>query len=97
MYIATVPNRNSPPALLLREGYREGGKVKTRTLANLSHLPADQIETLRRVFRGEKLVPAAQSFETVDTRLHGHVEAVLAAMKAIGFESLRGVATDAIQ
>jgi hypothetical protein len=53
MYIATVPNRNSPPAILLRQGYREGGKVKTRTLANLSHLPKERIEALRLALRGE--------------------------------------------
>ena len=53
MYIATVPNRTSPPALLLRENYREGGKTKSRTLANLSKLPAERIEALRRAFRGD--------------------------------------------
>ena len=55
MYIATVPNRSSPPALLLREGYREGGKVKTRTLANLSKLPAEAIAALRCVLKGDQL------------------------------------------
>ncbi len=58
MYIAKVPNRSSPPAFLLRESYREGSKVKNRTLANLSHLPREQIEALRRLFKGERLVPA---------------------------------------
>jgi hypothetical protein len=53
MYIATVPNRNSPPALLLRESFRQNGKVKNRTLANLSHWPAARIEALRRLLRGE--------------------------------------------
>ncbi len=53
MYIATVPNRNSPPALLLRESYRQDGKVRNRTLANLSHWPAARIEALRRLLRGE--------------------------------------------
>jgi hypothetical protein len=53
MYIATIPNRGSPPALLLREGYREGTKVKTRTLANLTHWPAQRIEALRRCLKGE--------------------------------------------
>jgi hypothetical protein len=47
MFIATIPNRNSPPAILLREGYREGGKVKTRTLANLTGLPPEKIEALK--------------------------------------------------
>ncbi len=53
MYIATIPNRNSPPAILLREGYREGNKVKNRTLANLTHWPAERIEALRRALRGD--------------------------------------------
>jgi transposase len=53
MYIATVPNRNSPPAILLREAFRENGKVKNRTLANLSHWPAAHIEALRRALRGD--------------------------------------------
>jgi transposase len=53
MYIATVPNRNSPPALLLRESFRQNGKVKNRTLANLTHWPAARIEALRRLLRGE--------------------------------------------
>ena len=57
MYIATIPNRNSPPAILLRESYRDHGKVKSRTLANLSKLPAESIEVLRRSLKGEQLAP----------------------------------------
>src|SRR5713226_8373906 len=53
MYIATIPNRNSPPAILLRHAYRENGKVKNRTLANLSHWQSARIEALRRALRGE--------------------------------------------
>ena len=53
MYIATIPNRNSPPAILLRVAYRENGKVKNRTLANLSHWPPARIEALRRALRGD--------------------------------------------
>lgn len=53
MYITTIPNRNSPPAILLREAFREGGKVKNRTLANLSHWPPARIEALRRALRGD--------------------------------------------
>jgi len=53
MYIATVPNRSSPPAVLLRESFRQGGQVKNRTLANLSHWPAARVEALRRLLRGE--------------------------------------------
>jgi len=85
MYIATIPNRNSPPAILLREGYREGGKVKTRTLANLSRLPPEAIDALRRVLKGEKLVHANDAFEAVTSLHHGHVQAVLDAMRRLGF------------
>jgi hypothetical protein len=53
MYVATVPNRSSPPAILLRESYREGDRVKTRTLANLSHWDPARVEALRRALRGE--------------------------------------------
>ena len=53
MYVATIPNRGSPPAILLREGYREGKKVKTRTLANITHWPAQRVEALRRSLKGE--------------------------------------------
>ena len=57
MYIATIPNRSSPPAILLRESYRQDGKVKTRTLANLTHWPPAQLEALRRVLRGDTSWP----------------------------------------
>ncbi len=68
MCIAIVPNRSSPPAVLLRERYREGGKAKNRTLANLSSLSMDQVEALRAVLRGEKLVPVADLFEFSSSR-----------------------------
>jgi hypothetical protein len=53
MYIATIPNRTSPPAILLRQGYREGKQVQSRTLANLTHWRPERIEALRRALRGE--------------------------------------------
>ena len=53
MYISAIPNRDSPPAILLRESYRENGKVKNRTLANLTHWPAERVEALRRALRGD--------------------------------------------
>ena len=65
MYVAVVPNRGSPPAILLRESYREAGKTKNRTLANLSGWPAERIEQLRAVLRGDKLLPAAEAVEIV--------------------------------
>ena len=61
MYVTRIPNRDSPPAVLLRESYREGGKVKSRTLANISDWPEAKIESLRRVLAGETLVPLAPS------------------------------------
>ena len=90
MYIATIPNRSSPPAILLREGYREHGKVKTRTLANLSKLPPEAVEAVRRVLKGEKLVNAADAFEALSSLHHGHVQAVLEAMGRLGFANLIG-------
>ena len=90
MYVATIPNRDSPPAILLRESYREEGKVKTRTLANLSKLPARAIAAVRRVLKGEKLVSTDEAFEIVEngSQAHGHVEAVLTAMRRLGFSGL---------
>ena len=88
MYIATVPNRGSPPAILLREGYRQGGHVKTRTLANLSKLPPDAVAALRQVLKGETLVRAHDAFEAVASLHHGHVQAVLDAMRRLGFANL---------
>ena len=88
MYIATVPNRNSPPAILLRESYRENGQVKTRTLANLSQLPTEAIEVLRRSLKGEKLVAADQAYEITASFHHGHAQAVLTAMRRLGLSQL---------
>ena len=90
MYIATIPNRNSPPAILLREGYREDGKVKNRTLANLSKLPPEAIEAVRRILKGERLVSTDEFFEIIEdgSPAHGHVEAVTIAMRRLGFAGL---------
>jgi len=88
MYIDVVPNRNSKPAILLRESYREDGKVKKRTLANLSHFPLDQVDTLRHVLKGEHLAPVDSLFEVTDSKLHGHVNAVRMAMKRLSFDKL---------
>ncbi len=89
MYIATIPNRNSPPAILLRESYREKGKVKSRTLANLSNLPAQSIDILRRSLKGENLV-SADAFEIIKdgSPAHGHVEAVMTAMRRLDLSRL---------
>ena len=88
MYIATVPNRRSPPAILLREGYREGGQVKNRTLANLSHWPLAKVERLRRVLRDEPLAPVDTLGEIVASAHHGHVQAVRTTMQRLGFDTL---------
>ena len=77
MYIAVVPNRNSSPAVLLREGWREGNRTRQRTLANLSDWPAEKIETFRRLLRDEPLVSPQDLFTTQKTLPHGHVEAIL--------------------
>ena len=88
MYVALVPNRNSPPAYLLREGYREDGKVKSRTLANLSHWPLAKIERLRRVLRDEVLSGAAEGLTMLRSLPHGHVAAVLGIARKIGLDRL---------
>ena len=88
MHIDTIPNRNSRPAYLLRESVREGKRVRKRTLANLSSLPIEQIETIRRVLKGERLGPVGDGLEVVRSRAHGHVEAVLGAMRRLGFDKL---------
>ena len=84
MYIDIVPNRNSPPAVLLRESYREGGKAKKRTLANLSKLPMEKVELLRRVLRGDKLIAPGELLEVERSLPHGHVEAVLGTIRRLG-------------
>lgn len=88
MYVAYVPNRNSPPAILLRESYRQEGKVKTRTLANLSHLPENVIELVRRSLKGENFISTGQKLQKINSWHHGHVDAVLRAIKRLGLEKL---------
>jgi transposase len=89
MYVTRVPNRGSPPAVLLRESYREGGKVKTRTLANLSRWPEPKVEKLQRALKG---VPAtldlSEAFEITRSLPHGHVAAVLGTARRLGVEEL---------
>lgn len=81
MYIERVPNRSSPPAILLRESFREGERVRKRTLANLSDWPAHRIEALAAVLKGQSVVGNIESaFEITRSRPHGHVAAVLGAL-----------------
>jgi len=88
MYIETVPNRNSPPAILLREGWREGKKTHKRTLANLSGWPELKIETLRRLLRDEALVSPSDLVDTEQTLPHGHVEAILGMIRKLGLDAM---------
>ena len=89
MHIAKIPNRNARPSYLLRETYREAGKVKNRTLANLSKLPIERIETLRAALRGDPLAPIGDTgFEIQRSLPHGHVLAALATARRIGLDDL---------
>ena len=89
MYIERVPNRNSPPAVLLRESYREGNKVRKRTLANLSKLPDDTIENLRIVLKGGVAVENyGDAFEILRSLPHGHVSAVLETINQLGLPEI---------
>jgi hypothetical protein len=89
MYVATIPNRGAPPAILLRESYREAGKTKNRTLANLSDWPSERIELFRAVLRGDKLAPlGSNGFEIRRSLPHGHVLAALTVARRIGLDDL---------
>lgn len=89
MYVERIPNRNSPPAILLRESYRDGNKFKRRTLANLSDWPAAKIEALRRVLRDEAVAPTDENAFTLLRSLpHGHVAAALGALRKIGLDKI---------
>ena len=92
--MAVIPNRNSPPAILLRESYREGGRVKNRTLANLSDWPSERIEALRALLRGELALGARHALAdafVIDRSLpYGHVAAVLGTLKRVRVDGLLG-------
>src|SRR6516164_924823 len=88
MYVTRVPNRNSPPAVLLRESYREGGKVKNRTLANLSSWPEAKVEALSRALKGLPPAGLEGMVEVSRSLPHGHVAAVLGTARALGLEEL---------
>lgn len=90
MHIHIVPNRDSPPTVLLRESYREGTKVRKRTLANLSSLSASQVEAIRAVLAGQALQPPSQALEITASLAHGHVHAVALAMQRLDLASLLG-------
>jgi len=90
MYVVTVPNRSSPPAILLRESFRQDGKVRNRTLANLSHWPPPQVDALRAVLKGATSLgtPLPQAFDIVRSRPYGHVAAVFGTLHRLHLDSL---------
>ena len=92
MHIHIVPNRGSPPTVLLRESFREGSKVRKRTLANLSSLSAAQIEAIRATLLGQPLQPVAQPlaqpFEALCSPSHGHVHAVALTLQRLSLAGL---------
>ena len=91
MYIESVPNRNSPPAVLLRESYRENGKVRKRTLCNLSDWPAAHVEGLRGVLKGGTVIaPDREAFTVVRSLPHGHIAAAIGTARKIGLDRILG-------
>ena len=88
MYIETVPNRNSRPAILLRQGWREGKRVRKKTLANLTDWPSEKVEALRQVLKGRRLIAPEDAFTVERSRPHGHVEALLSVCRRLGLERL---------
>ena len=84
MYIERVPNRNSPPTILLRESYRQDGKVRKRTLANLSKWSPELIEQFQNLLRGSRTIDQlSEAFEVVRSHSHGHVRAVLGTLQRV--------------
>ncbi len=91
MYIERVPNRNSPPAVLLRESYREGDKVKKRTLTNLSKLPEDVVDNMKLALKRAKVSIESEmpsNFEVIRSLPHGHVAAILETIKKLGLSQI---------
>jgi len=88
MYIANIPNRGSKPTIIIREGYRENGKVKNRTIANITHWPKEKINALRLVLKGKKIALVDELFEKLSSKHHGHVNAVLKTVKKLGLDKI---------
>ena len=87
MYIESVPNRNSPPAVLLRESFRDGSKVRKRTILNLSKWPPHLVQGLRTLLKGGTAVASLQDhFAIARSRPHGHVAAVLGSLRSLGLD-----------
>src|SRR5215475_5682363 len=87
MYVVTIPNQSAHPAILLRESYREDGRVKNRTLANLSNWAPERIATLQAALRGDKLAQVEET-QILRTLPHGHVAATLGTARRIGLDQL---------
>src|SRR2546426_4184007 len=88
MYVESVPNRNSPPATLLRESFRDGGQVRKRTLANISDWPPAQVESLRRGLQGETLPPHGDKLKIIRSPPHRHVAAGGGQIRKLGLPQL---------
>jgi hypothetical protein len=88
MYVETIPNRGARPTVLIREAWREGKRIRRRSVANITSLPAAQIEQIRRTLKGETLVSSDEAFEIVRSRPHGHVAAVVGMMERLGVAEL---------
>lgn len=88
MYIESIPNRNSRPALLLRHAWREGKRIRKKTVANLTDWPQEVVEGLRLLLKGEKLAPARELFEIERSLPHGHAKAVLETIRRTGLDTM---------
>jgi hypothetical protein len=88
MYITSIPNRGSPPCILLRESYRQGGKTRNRTLANLTNWPAHVIQGLGALLKGGQVADPGGGFQIVRSLPHGHVAAVLGTLRRIGLDKI---------
>ena len=88
MYVEKIPNRDSQPTVLIREAWREGSRVRRRTVGNITALPEQEIDQISGTLKGETLVPVDDAFEIVRTRPHGHVAAVVGMMKRLGMPEL---------
>jgi hypothetical protein len=88
MFVETIPNRGSRPTVLIREAWREGEKIRRRTIGNITALPPEQIDQIRRTLKGERLVSSAGAFEILRSRPHGHVAAVIGMMEKLGIPEL---------
>jgi len=88
MYITEVPNRGSPPCVLLRESYRQDGKTRNRTLANLTHWPPEVVQGLHALLKGGKVVASDGDFQVARSLPHGHVAAVLGTLRRLGLDKI---------